>query len=233
MNHKPGASGNPPLLPASVPVAILVGGMGTRLREVLGGTVPKPLAPIAGKPFLNLLLHQLITQGFQHVVMCSGFGADQIQGEFGDGHSHGIRIDYSPDPTPLGTAGGLKLACRYVSYAPEFLVMNGDSFLDLDLYSLLDAHRSFPRIATLAVAQVHDASRYGTVQIQNGRLVGFLEKTGRSAPGIINAGVYVFDRSIFDYIPAGWANLEQDVFPRIMDKGVFAVEQPGTFIDIG
>jgi NDP-sugar pyrophosphorylase family protein len=144
-----------------------------------------------------------------------------------------MRIDYSPEPKPLGTAGGLKLARCYLSYAPVFVVMNGDSFLDLDLHSLLNAHCSSPRIATLAVTQVHDASRYGTVQVLNGRVNGFLEKTGRSAPGIINAGVYVFDHSIFDLIPAGWANLEQDVFPRIVDDGIFAVKQSGTFIDIG
>ncbi|MFL6449619.1 MAG: nucleotidyltransferase family protein [Bryobacteraceae bacterium] len=227
-------SAGPLALRPEVPVLLLVGGMGTRLRPVLGSTVPKPLAPLGDKPFLNLLIHQLRVQGFRHVVMCTGYGSDQIKDRFGDGHSVGIRIDYSPEPHPLGTAGAVRLAREYVSCAPEFLVMNGDSFLDLDLRALLNAHGGCRRAATMALSRVSDAGRYGTVQaLGDGRVIGFAEKTGPRAPGIINAGVYAFDRSILDYIPEGWANLEQDVFPRIAEAGVFAVQQKGIFIDIG
>jgi NDP-sugar pyrophosphorylase family protein len=122
------------------PVLLLVGGLGTRLRSVLSDK-PKPLAPIGGISFLELLVMQVSSQGLHRLVMCTGFQADQIQQEFGDGRKWNVTINYSVESRPLGTAGAIKLAKRFVSQASHFVVMNGDSFLDLDLRRLIRFHR--------------------------------------------------------------------------------------------
>ena len=218
---------------ADAKAVLLVGGLGTRLRTVVPST-PKALALVGNRPFLELLVRQLHGQGIRHVVMCTGYLADQIESEFVDGRDLGLTITYSKEPEPLGTAGALKFAQKHLEGVAEFFVMNGDSFLDVDLGQLVRFHRSHGGLATLATVPVEDAGRYGTVRIDgSGRVLEFCEKTSNNSPGLINAGVYVFDRSIFDHIPAGPVSLEKDVFPKILDSGVYSAEQQGLFIDIG
>ncbi len=216
-----------------LPAVLLVGGMGTRLQSVLPST-PKPLARIGDASFLQLLVLHLRSHGIRRMVMCTGHLADQVEGEFGDGHKWGVAIDYSTELSPLGTAGAVKFAERYLLRDPDFLVMNGDSFLQLDVPRFIRFHREHGGLISMAVRGVPDAARYGTVQLgtQN-RIVGFEEKTGVHAPGIVNGGVYIFNRAIFEVIPNGPASLESDVFPRLLSKGVYALEQHGMFIDIG
>jgi D-glycero-alpha-D-manno-heptose 1-phosphate guanylyltransferase len=217
----------------NIPAVLLVGGKGTRLRSVLPST-PKPLASVGDMSFLELLVRQLQTQGIHHLVMCTGFLADQIESEFGDGGKWGVRIEYSREDLPLGTAGAVKLAERHLQHTSDFFVMNGDSFLDVDFSELVQLHHDQRALATIAGLHVMDASRYGTLQIAaGGRVTGFIEKTGLSAPGLINAGVYIFDRAILDYIPEGPASLERDIFPRVLPQRVYALERRGMFIDIG
>ena len=212
---------------------VLVGGLGTRLQPVLP-TTPKPLARVGNMPFLELLILQLRSQGVRHIVMCTGHLADQIEQEFGDGHALDVVIDYSKETRPLGTAGAVKFAMRYVEQASDFLVMNGDSFLELDFAKFLAFHRQRAGLVSIAVRKVSDAARYGTVQVAEGnRVAGFHEKTGSQAPGTINGGVYVFNRSALEYIPEGPSSFEKDVLPRLLDRGVYALEQHGIFIDIG
>jgi NDP-sugar pyrophosphorylase family protein len=118
--------------------------------------------------------------------------------------------------------------------ASDFLVMNGDSFLEIDFGHLIQFHRGLRGLVSMAVVPVQDAGRYGTVRVDCGhRVAGFIEKAGAAAPGLINAGVYVFDRAIFEHIPEGRVSLERDVFPSVLDLGIYAVEQRGIFIDIG
>lgn len=218
---------------SEVKAVLLVGGMGTRLRAVLPDT-PKPLAAVGNKSFLDLLVRQLQCQGIQRLVMCTGYLSEQIETAFGDGHEWNVAIEYSKETQPLGTAGALKLARPYLRDVTEFLVMNGDSFVEVDFKQLLNVHRQRGGVATMAVRQVENAARYGTVQVDtNGRVKGFLEKTGMTSPGLVNAGVYVFDPAIFQQIPEGPASLETDVFPRLLDQTMYAVQQHGLFIDIG
>jgi NDP-sugar pyrophosphorylase family protein len=166
--------------------------------------------------------------------MCTGFLADQIEAEFGDGSTFGLTIEYSREAHPLGTAGALKLAETHLHGASPFLVMNGDSFLEVDFDQLIQFHCQHGGLASLAVLQMSDTHRYGTVQTDTrAQVVGFSEKTGSDTPGFVNAGVYVFDRAIFGHIPDGHASLEHDVFPNILARGVYALEQHGLFIDIG
>jgi len=212
---------------------LLVGGRGTRLRSVLSST-PKPLAPIGERSFLELLVLQLRSQGIKRVLMCTGYLSNQIEEEFGDGCRLGIMMEYSQEKQALGTAGALKLAKNRLLDAEDFIVMNGDSFLETDFNQLLCFHSERHGIASLAAVRVPNAARYGTMRIEeSGEIIGFTEKVGDHRPGLINAGVYIFNKQIFDYIPDGSASLEKDVFPRILERGVYALEQPGLFIDIG
>jgi len=112
--------------------------------------------------------------------------------------------------------------------------MNGDSFLQLDFCQLLRFHREHGAMISMAVRRVPEATRYGTVQLDaNSRVIGFCEKSGAQIPGLVNGGVYVFDRAILQHIPDGPASLEKDVFPRLLQHRVYAFEQHGMFIDIG
>ena len=217
-----------------VKAIMLVGGLGTRLRSVVPSK-PKVLASIGKRSFLELLVRQLSSQGIRRLVMCTGYLGDQIESSFGDGRTWDVAIEYSKEETPLGTAGAMKLAHRYLRDAPDFLVMNGDSFLEVDFHDLMVFHRGHDgAVATIAVLRVQDASRYGTVQVDaRNRVSGFAEKTGRIEPGLVNGGVYIFSQAVWQYIPEGPASLERHTFPRLLDRGVYAQEQHGMFIDIG
>ena len=220
-------------VPEDSSAVLLVGGIGARLQSVLP-CKPKPLAPIGNVPFLELLVRQLRTQGIRHLVMCTGHLAGQIAEEFGDGHKWDVTIDYSMELRPLGTAGAVKLAERYLPHVSDFLVMNGDSFLDLDFREFIRFHREHGGLISMAVCRVPDAARYGTVRLGKvNRVVGFSEKTGVHEPGIINGGVYVFKRAMLEHIANEPASLEKDIFPRLLEEGVYALEQRGMFIDIG
>jgi NDP-sugar pyrophosphorylase family protein len=213
---------------------LLVGGFGTRLRSVIASK-PKVLASIGNESFLELLVRHLSSQGIRQLVMCTGYLGEQIETHFGDGTRWDVSIEYSKEETPLGTAGAVKLARRYVQNCREFFVLNGDSFLEVNFADLIAFHRVHPHtVATVAVIRVQDASRYGTVNTDpTGRINSFAEKTGTAVPGLINGGVYVFNRAVLDFIPEGPTSLEREVFPRLLDHGLYASEQRGMFIDIG
>jgi NDP-sugar pyrophosphorylase family protein len=218
---------------AGIPALLLVGGMGTRLRSVLSSK-PKPLAPLGEISFLELLILQLRAQGIRRMVMCTGFLADQIEEKFGNGSKWDVAIEYSRETESLGTAGAIKFAEPYVAKTSQFMVMNGDSFLELDLQQLIRFHMECGGVASIAVRRVADAARYGTVHVdEHLRVVRFSEKMGIREPGLINGGVYVFNRDVVYAIPDGPSSLEKDVLPHLLKRGVFALEQNGMFIDIG
>ena len=222
-----------PLAKQEIPAALLVGGMGTRLRAVVPNA-PKPLATVGDKSFLDFLVRQLHSQGIRRLVMCTGYMADQIENYFGGGEKWDVSIVYSRELQPLGTAGAIKLAVPYLQGASEFIVMNGDSFMEVDLDRLLEFHRKSHAIASLAARRVDNAARYGTLQLgENGRVSAFLEKTGEESPGLVNAGVYIFNHELLEKIPDGPCSLEKDVFPSLLGRGIYALEQQGVFIDIG
>ena len=216
-----------------IPAILLVGGMGTRLQSILPST-PKPLAQVGNMPFLELLVLQLRSQGIRHMVMCTGHLAGKIEEEVGDGHKWNVAIEYSKESRPLGTAGAVKFAERHLQQVSDFLVMNGDSFLELDFRQFIRFHREHRGMASMAVRRVPDAARYGTVEVDaQNRVIGFREKIGAEVPGVVNGGVYVFNRAVLRHIPEGPASLEKEVFPRLLEHGMYAFEQHGMFIDIG
>jgi NDP-sugar pyrophosphorylase family protein len=216
-----------------IPAVLLVGGLGTRLQSVLPST-PKPLAPVGGIPFLQLLVRQLRSQGIRRVVMCTRHLAAQVQDEFGDGQPWDVAIEYSQEPSSLGTAGAVKFAESHLADASELLVMNGDSFLETDFSQFLRFHREHGGMMSMALRQVPDTARYGTVELgERNRVVGFSEKSGNHIPGLVNGGVYIFNRAVLEHIPQGQASLETEIFPKLLANGVYGLEQRGMFIDIG
>jgi D-glycero-alpha-D-manno-heptose 1-phosphate guanylyltransferase len=212
---------------------LLVGGLGTRLRSVLPGT-PKALASVGNCCFLDLLIGQLRNHGIRQIVMCTGHLAEQIENRFGDGRAWGVMIEYSKESEPLGTGGAVKLAERYLSDVSDFLVMNGDSFLEVDFDEFITFHAQHHGLISIAVWRTADAARFGTVQIGAGnRITAFAEKASGHSFGLINGGVYVFNHAVLDQIPKGPSSLEKDVFPQLISHGVYGLEQHGIFIDIG
>ncbi len=211
---------------------ILVGGKGLRLRSLIND-IPKPMAPVAGRPFLEYLVLQVKKWGGREITLCTGYKADIVRDHFANGDRWGIRIGYSEETVPLGTGGALRNAAYNMSDTESLVVMNGDSFLDVDMEQLLSHHGEHRARATISLACVADTSRYGRVETnESGEIVSFHEK-GSGGKGTINGGVYVFDPAIIKSIPLGTVSLETEVLPKIINKGLFGMEVTGSFTDIG
>ncbi len=212
---------------------ILAGGAGTRLRPVLE-QLNKPMAPVAGRPFLEYLLLQLKKHEIDEVTLCVGYKANLIQSYFGTGDRWGMQVSYSYETDFLGTAGALKLAEDLI-HEEVFFVMNGDSLFDIELRKLMHYHRNMKATATLALAHVDDTQRYGVVGMnESGRIVSFIEKREGKTVGLINSGVYVFAREVLNFIPGGQpVSLEQDILPGLIGRDLYGLPLKGYFVDIG
>jgi D-glycero-alpha-D-manno-heptose 1-phosphate guanylyltransferase len=210
---------------------ILAGGLGTRLRSRIRD-VPKSMAPVAGRPFLEILLDRLIDQGCDRFVLSVGYLRQVIIDAFGENY-RGVPLSYAVEDTPLGTGGAIRLALKQV-VEPSVLVLNGDTYLDANFAAMLSLHASAGRPMTMAVTRVPDVARYGGVTIAEGQVTGFIEK-GQSGGGWINAGVYVLDNTF------SWPenletpfSFETDVLvPRVNQLHAAAFACDGQFLDIG
>jgi D-glycero-alpha-D-manno-heptose 1-phosphate guanylyltransferase len=220
--------------PAGMPTAIvLAGGFGTRLRSVVAD-VPKPMAPIGGRPFLAYPLDRLDRAGFERVVLSVGYKADVIRDYFGARY-RSLELIYCIEDEPLGTGGAIRKGLS-VSGADSALVLNGDTYLELDYARLIEFHRRQPDAPpmTLALRRIEDASRYGTVTMDEDRIVGFAEKR-HAGEGLINSGIYLIERGAFDgYALPEKFSFENDFMAphcaRLRPRG-FVVD--GYMIDIG
>jgi histidinol-phosphate phosphatase family protein len=212
---------------------ILVGGLGTRLRRVVCDR-PKPMAEVAGKPFVEYLITRLKTQGIRRVVFSTGYLGDQVAAYFGTGDRWGIDIAYSQESEPLGTGGAIRLALGQL-WGDRLLVLNGDSYCRFDVSSLLTFHQRQGAHATLLLAPVSDCSRYGSVVPDSqGWVQAFREKQPDQGAGLVNAGVYLLERQTIEQISAGRAiSLETEVFPQLVGKGLCALVGTETLLDIG
>lgn len=213
--------------------AVLAGGLGTRLRTVLPDTA-KPVALVQGRPFLLFLLEQLRRARVLRIILCTGHGADQVRSEIGDAYK-GIPLVYSREEIPLGTGGALRLAWRNYPDTAPWLVMNGDSYLDIDLCAMADSHQSAGLRATIAAVRVEDGRRFGSVDWDAGhRITAFREKSEAPGPRWINGGVYLFEREFLEKLPGrAPLSLENDVFPAALAGGIHAFPSEARFIDIG
>lgn len=209
---------------------VLAGGFGTRLRQVVPD-LPKPMAPIGGRPFLDILLGALARKGFGRVVLSLGFLAEKISGHFGD-HFAGMELAYVVENQPLGTGGAVRLAMDHCRQDHVF-VFNGDTFLDLEV---ADLERQWQQShqAIIVGRHVADTARYGRLLAPHGLVTGFTEK-GVVGPGLINAGCYVFNRGQLDAFAQGSNfSLELDYLAQaVMDTAIAVFVTTGQFIDIG
>ena len=218
-------------------VLILAGGLGTRLRSLLPDR-PKVLAPIAGRPFLDILVAQLLARGFRRIVLLLGNRADLVVAHVENRRAAwpaDVEIDFSVEKNPLGTGGALKLAERFCE--DRFLLVNGDTYFDLDVAALFRMHADTRALLTVAAAAVEDAGRYGRLETSSDGFVEcFREKESPARPGLINAGVYLMEPALLVQIPAGRVvSLECEVFPTLLAAGqkIAASAQSGAFFDIG
>jgi D-glycero-alpha-D-manno-heptose 1-phosphate guanylyltransferase len=213
---------------------VLAGGFGTRLRSVLQD-VPKPLAPINGKPFLHYILRYLQAHGLSKIVLSVGYLGEQVEKAFGDTYL-GMQIVYAYEDQPLGTGGGIRLALESCE-TQDVLVLNGDTFFDIDLTAFYQFHQTMQADFTLALRQVPDASRYGTIALEGHTIHSFREKsTTDKGSGIINGGIYILNRDKYmSKTTTGNAfSIEQDVFTPFMDElHICGFISNAYFIDIG
>jgi len=217
--------------PTAMEAVVLAGGLGTRLRAVVAD-VPKPMAPVAGRPFLAYVLDRLVDTGFATAILAVGYRFEAIRSHFGDGY-RGLRLAYSVEREPQGTGGALRDALALGS-GGEMFVLNGDTWLDVDYRAMLAAHERSRAELTIAVHRVADSARYGALELEGNRVRGFREK-GESGSGWINGGIYVVGPALRTRLRrVGAFSFEQDVLvPGVASIAPLAFRTTGQFIDIG
>ncbi|MGJ4098858.1 nucleotidyltransferase family protein [Corynebacterium jeikeium] len=206
-------------LAATTDAVILVGGKGTRLRP-LTNSIPKPMLPVAGAPFLEHLLARIKEAGMTHVVLGTSFKAEVFEEHFGDGSHLGLEIEYVVEDEPLGTGGGIRNVLDHLRY-DRAMVFNGDVLGGTDLQAVLNTHVEQEADVTLHLLRVSDPRAFGCVPTDaDGRVSAFLEKTEDPPTDQINAGSYVFNRSVIEKIPAGRpVSVEREIFPGLLEGG--------------
>jgi len=221
--------------PFPVDAIILVGGLGSRLRTVVSD-VPKPMAPVRGRPFLDVILAQLDAFAeVRRVILAAGYKAEALRAHYqGAGRGNfDIDIELSIESEPLGTGGAIVKALQ-MTQGPHVLVMNGDSYVDFDLRLLARRHIESRASVTMVVVEVPDTSRFGSVALDTAthKVTGFREKAQAAGPGLVNAGCYLISRAAFSRLPQGPASFERDILPGCLDS-TYAIVSTGRFIDIG
>ena len=210
---------------------VLVGGLGTRLRAMVSD-VPKPLAPVAGRPFLGWVLDRLAAEGMRRVILATGYMSELVEHSFGSQWA-GMRIVYSREQEPRGTGGAIRLAASLLERDAAH-VMNGDTYLRYSLARLESATSHAKAWMGMALAQVEDVGRYGALRLEDGRVADFQEK-GKSGAGHINAGCYFLTQQALQALPQQDAfSFETEVLQPLVGQGrVAAFLDTDSFIDIG
>lgn len=212
---------------------ILAGGLGSRLRAVVADR-PKPMADVAGRPFITFLLDHLLRYGFRRAILCVGYMGEYVRPVLGDRYGT-MELIYSFEQTALGTGGALRNAAALVR-ADDVLAMNGDSFCDVDLHALSRTHHACQAVATIAVLQRSNRRQSGAVTLDpSGQVIAFESRPSVPTPGLINAGIYVLRRDVLDLMPPDRnVSLEEEIFPALAARRVlFGWQVEGRFIDIG
>jgi D-glycero-alpha-D-manno-heptose 1-phosphate guanylyltransferase len=209
---------------------ILAGGFGTRLRQVVPD-LPKPMAPIAGRPFLEILLTALARKGFSRVVLSLGYLSEKVVAHFG-GQFAGMELVYEIEDTPLGTGGAIRQALERCKMDHVF-VFNGDTYLDVEAVDI-ELQWQAQHTPIIVARALSDTARYGRLDVSDGRVLGFSEK-GLAGPGLINAGCYVLPKNMLEEFPCGQPfSLEVDFLSKAVTQQRFDVfVTKGHFIDIG
>jgi len=212
---------------------VLAGGFGTRLQQVVN-TLPKSMAPVNGKPFLEYLLDFLRMSGITHVVLSVGYMRDTIKNHFGSVYRD-VRIDYAEEEEPMGTGGGIRLALWKIQGTRAFAI-NGDSMFRVDLAGMMDAHIRNNADITIALRELQNTDRYGRVAMnRNFQIVGFEEKKEGAGTGFINGGTYIVEK-MFLMEPEfrGRFSMEKDCFEKYYTRSrIFGFPSKSYFLDIG
>ena len=215
---------------------ILVGGEGTRLRPLTCNTT-KAMVPVLNKPFLEHLLGYLKRHGITDIILAMSYLPHHIKDYFGDGVKTGVRLSYLIEEEPLGTAGAVKNAERYLD--ETFLMLNGDIFTDLDITAMIDFHRQSRAVATIAVTPVDDPTAYGLIETDaRGRISRFIEKPSREqvTTNMINAGIYVLEPDILAKIPPRKnISIERETFQQLLarQEAMYAYSSTAYWLDMG
>jgi D-glycero-alpha-D-manno-heptose 1-phosphate guanylyltransferase len=220
-------------MPEPPDAIILCGGAGLRLRSVIGDT-PKPMAEVAGRPFLELLLRQLRRNGLKRVILAVGYQREVIQAQF-RGRAFGLDLIYSIESEPLGTGGALREAAALVA-SDTGLALNGDSYTDVNLEVFTAAHRRSGADVSVVVVPPDGRGDCGSVRLaENGAVLSFHEKTGPLDVAYINAGIYMMSRRLLLEAPEGKSSLELELIPRWLKEGkrIQGFIHSGSCLDIG
>jgi|MudIll2142460700_1097286.scaffolds.fasta_scaffold01436_2 NDP-sugar pyrophosphorylase family protein len=213
---------------------ILAGGLGTRLKKIIGD-LPKVLAPINNRPFLDVILSSLNKCGcIQRVVIAVGYLADKVIKEYANRHEYDFGILFSEEKEPLGTGGAIRKALPYTK-TEDVLALNGDSYAEMNIVDLIETHRKKHAAMTIVLTEIENTGRYGRVKVDaEQRILSFEDKTPGEAGEYVNAGMYLFNRGLFYSIQKNGAiSLEKELLPIFLEKGVYGHITHGKFMDIG
>ena len=212
---------------------VLAGGKGTRLNPITH-EIPKPLIPLNGKPLMEYTLDLFRKFGIYDVIISIGFMGDKIKACFGDGKRLGLNIVYIEENDPLGTAGPLLLAKKYLN--ETFILCNADEIKDIDLADMYMFHKEKKSTATIALTSVTDPSAFGVAKLNGNRILEFVEKPamGKAPSKLINSGLYIIEPEVIDYVREGYCMIETDIFPLLAKENkLFGYPFSGYWKSIG
>lgn len=218
--------------PNHIDVVILCGGLGKRLRTAVSDK-PKPMAEINGRPFLDILIDYVASYGFQRFTLCTGFKSQFIK-QYYQSKKGGITILVSEEKEQLGTGGAIKNAESLIQ-SNIFLVLNGDSFCQIKVQDFLSFHSRKKAVVSIVLTSIERAMDSGVVQLdEDQKIISFSEKTSVNETCLVNAGIYIFNRTVFGQMSPGKKfSLEYDFFPRILGKGIYGYITDERLFDIG
>jgi len=213
---------------------ILAGGLGTRLYPLTRKT-PKCMLPVDGKPLLEHIIQYLASYSLKEIVVTLGNKHKQIVDYFGDGSKYNVKLLYSIEKKPLGTAGSFKNAEKYLT--GTILVMQGDTLTNFNLTRMIAFHKKRKGMVTIALTAVKDPASYGIAIIdKQGRIIRFEEKPKDFFSNLANSGIYVVEHEVLDYIPKGkMFDFSKDLFPKLLRNNipVYGIKMDGYWFDIG
>ncbi len=216
---------------SKIDTVILAGGLGTRLKKILNNE-PKCMALINGKPFIDILLDNLVSQGLKRFIICVGYLREQVIQHLK--HRNDCDIIFSEEVKPLGTGGALKKAEKLI-VSDSYIVINGDSFINIDLYKYIHWFKLNQNDISIVITKIGDSKRYGNVAFdKDGLITNFIEKNNSELSAYINTGVYLFRKNAVDFSLFGDKfSIETDFFPYFTKQGIKIYYFEGKFIDIG
>lgn len=219
-----------------IPAIILAGGLGTRLKSAVSD-VPKPMAPIENRPFLEYQLDFWIAKGLTEFTLSVGYLSEVISKHFGSSYRD-ARLTYSNEPTPLGTGGGVVRAIKMMEYNGSILLLNGDTFFNVDINDLLSFHNNNSADITIALSSVQKNTRFGAVTMNSHCEILALDSFGEGRSELINGGVYILESGAIRDLALHFGNkfsFETEMLPLALERQLrmFGYLSNGAFIDIG